>query len=169
MSNTKKILPFIIIAAIFLVGGYFIGKSGAFGGQDAAIYKAGLTAAKVGSGTTDPCVKSPTNPCPTDGGTLASSGADTNPASVHMAQGTAGCWYIWEGGSGGSFHFALVPGNCPFRVEATLGNATMLNAVKSCPAGYADLGRTTEGSVTIGSHLCYKGATAPGAPSQLKN
>jgi hypothetical protein len=59
MEFFKKLLPLIIIAIVFAVGGYFIGR-GALSSQEASFYKATTKAQQVGgvkastTGPTDP-------------------------------------------------------------------------------------------------------------------
>jgi hypothetical protein len=55
MESLKKILPLVLVAVIFAVGGYFIGR-GNLSDQGAALYK--------GTSTLNPCDNSPVNPCP---------------------------------------------------------------------------------------------------------
>ena len=61
MESAKKILPYLLIAIVFAVGGYFIGK-GAMSNQQAALYNAAMTRAQVGGVKTEST--GPTNPDP---------------------------------------------------------------------------------------------------------
>ena len=57
MEQSKKILPILLVAIIFAVGGYFIGK-GTISGQEAAFYKSATVAQKASWN----CIRNPQGP-----------------------------------------------------------------------------------------------------------
>ena len=119
MESFKKVLPYLLVAIVFAVGGYFIG-AGALSNQGAALYKSGAVL--------NPCDNSPTNPCPgnalivnqncqsgtqfingkcvpsmtvtTKTGTItyiAKSSVDTGPAGMTQADWENMCHKMWGG------------------------------------------------------------------------
>ncbi len=80
MESIKKILPYLLIAIIFAVGGYFIGK-GSANNQGASFYTATTT-------TSSSIAK------PKDLGTTGPTGGDSGPADLVAfgGSGTAPAW-----------------------------------------------------------------------------
>ncbi len=95
MESAKKILPYILIAIVFAVGGYFIGK-GSMSNQQAALYKSATVAQNLANVTRDPI-----------GGCIGGKGVTGDPCNmVKTATGTPmpsgfrawlganGCWEV---------------------------------------------------------------------------
>ena len=109
MESAKKILPYVLIAIVFAVGGYFIGK-GSMSNQEAAFFKSATVAQKASWN----CIRNPQGPgCdqvaqiggtkvestgPTDpnpNGPLFKTATGTSrPASFRAWLGANGCWEV---------------------------------------------------------------------------
>ncbi len=110
MESVKKIIPFILIAVVFAVGGYFIGK-GSLSNQSASLYRTTFQQ-RAGNPTKDPsgepCIggKGVTgDPCATmvapvsgDGAFLINFGQDPLPEGWVLVYGSDHCWWTLSGG-----------------------------------------------------------------------
>lgn len=89
MESAKKILPYILIAIVFAVGGYFIGK-GSMSNQQAALYQAAMTRTQIG-GVQDLSTSEPTGGV---GPLFKTATGTSRPASFRAWLGANGCWEV---------------------------------------------------------------------------